>query len=91
MTKTAKPDRPEFVALEETLRERIAVIADRDWFKRDPAGHLEALKSVSERIERTASAIPSPMDPELRHYLERCSYDKALAYLIGEPEERRSH
>jgi hypothetical protein len=84
MTQPAKPDRPEFLALAETLRERLAVIADREWFNRDPAGHLEALKSVSERIDRLAPALPAPVDPQLRHYLDRRSYDKALAFLSGE-------
>ena len=75
---------PEAVALAEALRERLAVIADRDWFARDAAGHLEALKAVSGRIELLAAALPPPLDPQLRHYLDRCSYDKALAFLNGE-------
>ena len=75
---------PEAVALAEALRERLAVIADRDWFARDATGHLEALKAVSGRIELLAAALPPPLDPQLRHYLDRCSYDKALAFLNGE-------
>ena len=75
---------PEAVALAEALRERLAVIADRDWFARDAAGHLEALKAVSGRIELLAATLPPPLDPQLRHYLDRCSYDKALAFLNGE-------
>lgn len=80
---SAKTDQPEFSALAEALRKRLEVIADRDWFARDSAGHLEALKSVSERIERLSAALPSPVDPQLRHYLERRSYDKALEFLSG--------
>ncbi len=83
MISSAKNDRPEFSALAEALRKRLEVIADRDWFARDSAGHLEALKSVSERIERLSAALPSPVDPQLRHYLERRSYDKALEFLSG--------
>jgi hypothetical protein len=83
MISSAKTDRPEFSALAEALRKRLEVIADRDWFARDSAGHLEALKSVSERIERLSAALPSPVDPQLRHYLERRSYDKALEFLSG--------
>jgi hypothetical protein len=83
MISSAKNDRPEFSALAEVLRKRLEVIADRDWFARDSAGHLEALKSVSERIERLSAALPSPVDPQLRHYLERRSYDKALEFLSG--------
>ena len=63
------------------LRERIAVVADRELFRTDPSLHLERLKSVSERIVALQSQLPSPVDPQLAHYLQRCSYDKALAFL----------
>ena len=63
------------------LRERLAVIADRDWYARDPAGHLERLRVVSEQIAALQQQLPPPVDPQLRHYFERCSYDKALAFL----------
>ena len=74
---------PEAVALAVALRERLVVIGDRDWFARDASGHLDALKAVSGKIELLAAALPSPVDPQLRHYLERCSYDKALEFLSG--------
>jgi hypothetical protein len=72
---------PAAAALAEALRERLVVIGDREWFARDASGHLSALQSVSERIERLSAALPPPVDPQLRHFLERCSYDKALAFL----------
>src|SRR5258708_4073161 len=50
--------------LAEALRERIAVIGDRDWYQRDPAGQLERLKAVSERITAIGSALPAPVDPQ---------------------------
>ncbi len=65
------------------LRERRAVIADRELYARDPAGHLAQLQGVSERITTLAGALPGPVDPQLRHYLERCSFDKALAFVEG--------
>lgn len=68
-------------SLAAALRERIAVIADRDWYARDPAGHLERLRAVSEQIAALQGQLPPPVDPQLRHYLDRCSYDKALAFL----------
>jgi hypothetical protein len=83
MPSQQRPSSPEFSALENALSERLAVIGDREWFLRDSAGHLEALKSVSTRIEQLAADLPSPVHPELRHFLERCSYDKALAFLRG--------
>jgi hypothetical protein len=76
-----------FSDLAEALRRRLAIIADREWYARDAAGHLEALKSVSEGIEKAASALPPRVDPQLRHYLERRSYDKALAFLEERPAE----
>jgi hypothetical protein len=75
---------PAAAALAEALRERLVVIGDREWFARDAAGHLSALQSVSEKIERLSAALPPPVDPQLRHFLERRSYDKALAFLNGE-------
>jgi len=70
-----------FQALASALRERLAVIADRDLYQRDPALHLEKLKAVSERVSALQSQLPPPVDPQLAHYLQRCSYDKALAFL----------
>lgn len=63
------------------LRERLEVIADRAFYQRDPAGHLEQLKAVSERVAALHRALPPPVDPRLAHYLERSSYEKALAHL----------
>jgi hypothetical protein len=36
--------------LTDLLRQRVAIIADHTWRDRDPAGHLDALKEVSEKI-----------------------------------------
>lgn len=80
------PTQPE-QALAEALKQRLAVIGDRDWFARDATGHLDALKAVSAKIEAFAEALPPPVDPQLRHYLQRCSYDKALAFLEGKGPE----
>lgn len=78
--------------LAQSLRRRKAVVADRGWYNRDATGHLEALKNVSEQIVHLGSALPSPVHPQLRHFLDRCSYDKALEFIeaCGEPTERIS-
>lgn len=68
-------------SLATALRERLAVIADREWYARDPAGHLDRLRAVSEQITILQQQLPPPVDPQLAHYLQRCSYDKALAFL----------
>ena len=76
------PDRASvYNELAAALRERLAVISDRELYARDPAAHLEHLRSASERIADLGGKLPRPVDPKLAHYLERCSYDKALAFL----------
>ncbi len=72
---------PAYTALAAALRERLAVIADREFYARDPAGHLEKLKSVSEQITTLGHALPPPVPGDLAHYLQRASYAKALAWL----------
>lgn len=73
------------------LQERISVIADRSWYERDAEGHLQALMEVSARIATFAAQLPAPVHPQLKHYLERCSYDKALAFLSGAPPSDIRH
>ncbi len=72
---------PVFQALAEALRARLRVIADRESYQRDVAAHLGQLQAVSERVVELQSRLPRPLDPMLAHYLERCSYDKALAWI----------
>ena len=67
-----------------SLRERLEVIADHDHRDRDQAGHLQRLIDVSARIDSLINTLPSKeLDPQFRHYLERRSYDKALAWIEG--------
>jgi len=70
-----------FPALAAALRERLAVIADQELRRKDPAAQLERLKAVSEKIAALQSQLPPDIHPRLRHFLEGCSYDKALAFL----------
>jgi len=70
-----------FSELADALRERLAVIADRELYARDPAAHLEKLKSVSERITLLGASLPKPVAPDMAHYLQRASYQKALDWL----------
>jgi hypothetical protein len=70
-----------FSELAAALRTRLAVIADRELFARDPAAHLDQLKQASERIENAAAQLPRPVNGELAHFLHGCSYHKALAWL----------
>jgi hypothetical protein len=63
------------------LRRRVAIIADHAWRDRDAAGHLEALKEVSEKITAWTIAHRTEVDSQMRHYLANASYQKALAHL----------
>jgi hypothetical protein len=65
----------------ELLRRRESIIADHDWRDREPAEHLEALKTVSEEISAWTAAHRSTVDARLRHYLANSSFQKALAHL----------
>ena len=64
------------------LRERLTIIADEE-SRRDPDRHTERLRAVSERIEALERRLPPTIDPELRHFLQRRSYNKALETLEG--------
>ena len=68
-------------ALAAALRRRLALIADRAFYQRDPAAHLAELQAVSEKITVLAAQLPPPVDPQLAHYFQRGSFDKALACL----------
>jgi hypothetical protein len=62
------------------LRERLAIIEDQE-SRRDTVRHMARLQNVSERIEHLESRLPANVDPQLRHFLQRRSYTKALELL----------
>jgi hypothetical protein len=68
------------VALRDALRERLAIIRDEQ-SRRDETKHIARLKAVSEKIDKLQGTLPQPVDPQLAHYLQRRSYDKALEFL----------
>ena len=73
---------PDLTPLAEALRERLAVIADHAHRALDQAAHLQRLIDASTRIDALITALPSgELDPQFRHYLEKKSYDKALAWI----------
>jgi hypothetical protein len=72
----------DFSPLADALRERLTVIADHAHRDRDAAAHLQRLMDVSQRIDVLVAVLPPhDLDPQFRHYLERRSYDKALAWI----------
>jgi hypothetical protein len=66
--------------LAQALRERLAIIHDEE-SRHDEAKHMARLSAVSEKIDKLQAALPRPIDPQLVHYLQRRSYDKALEFL----------
>ncbi len=70
----------EVADLRDALRERVAIIRDEE-SRRDEAKHIARLRAVSEKIDLLQTSLPQPIDPRLKHYLERKSYEKALEHL----------
>ncbi|HWM23353.1 MAG TPA: hypothetical protein VNP98_00895 [Chthoniobacterales bacterium] len=68
--------------LADALRERLAIIGDEQ-SRRNSVRHTERLQEVSERIELIEHRLPRTADPQLRHFLQRRSYSKALELLEG--------
>ena len=71
------------------LRERLAIIGDEN-SRHDPEKHMARLRAISEKIDNLAGALPKPIDPQLAHFLQRKSYDKALEYLEGTRPSKRT-
>jgi hypothetical protein len=71
------------VDLVSALRERLAIIGDEN-SRRDLEAHTARLRIVSEKIESLEATLPKPIDPQLAHFLQRKSYDKALEFLENE-------
>jgi hypothetical protein len=69
--------------LADALRERLEIVADEE-SRRDSLRHTERLKEISEKIERIEHRLPPTIDPQLRHFLQRRSYSKALELLAME-------
>ena len=76
----ASPDHFGVVDLREALRERLEIIHDEE-SRRDEEKHTERLRAVSEKIDKLAAGLSRPIDPQLAHYLQRRSYNKALEFI----------
>ena len=81
----------EFVELREALQERLGVIADLELRARDPRAHLERLKAAASRLDTAIARVRPNCDPQLRHFLDRQSYVKALAWLESHRAKRTDH
>jgi hypothetical protein len=76
--------------LHAAVKSRLDLVADHAYRDRDPAAHLAALKSAAAMLDAEMTDLSAEIDPTLRHYLERQSYIKALAWL-DEAVAKSSH
>lgn len=79
----------DFSQLRTLLQRRLELIADHHFRDRDPAGHLQALQSVSETLQSEHRLLRASLPPRLNHYLTQASFSKALEYLDSSPDDRR--
>jgi hypothetical protein len=68
-------------SLLEALRARMEIVADRSHYEANPSGHLASLRQADGHLRKIMSGLPADTHPELRHYLERQSYAKAVHWL----------
>lgn len=66
--------------LTEALRERLAIIGD-EASRSDPSRHTQRLQEISDKIAQIEHRLPATIHPQLRHFLQRRSYSKALEFL----------
>lgn len=64
----------------EMLERRLAVIADTDLRENDPESQLTQLQEVSEAIMAFHEDHRGTIPIRLNHFLENCSFDKALLW-----------
>ncbi len=84
------PSEDTYVDLAAALRERLAIIGDEQ-SRRDESKHMARLQAVSDKIDRLQGALPRPIDPQLAHYLQRKSYDKALEFIENTTRRSTAH
>jgi hypothetical protein len=71
----------QFDKLKYLLRKRIEIIANHEFRDNDPDAHLIALKEISESIEKQHHDLQRDVSPQLEHFLDNRSYNKALKFL----------
>ncbi len=76
--------------LQRALEARRLIIADQEFRDRDPQAHLAALRKAAAAIDAAVERLGCSTPPELNHYLQGQSYDKAADWLrrnLSEPAE----
>lgn len=69
-----------YAPLAAALRERLVIISDGE-SRRNLESHTMRLQEISQQIGALEQQLPATIDPQLRHFLQRRSYSKALEYL----------
>jgi hypothetical protein len=89
MSEATTPNSPDhWQQLLALVERRLAIVADREWYQRDPAGHLAGLQKAAADLDASVARLPGDTDPMLRHYLERQSYLKACDWLRDAIKDR---
>ena len=78
MTDTEQAILETLIELESTARSAVA------------AGPKPSVLPLVARLDQLAAQLPAGGDPELRHFLQRRSYEKARLHLEGKAAERGS-
>lgn len=68
-------------ALHAAVKTRLDIVSDHAFRDRDATAHLAALKLAASHLDDLITQLPPETNPTLRHYLERQSYLKAIAWL----------
>ncbi len=66
------------------LRRRLGTIADAELRERDPERQLALLQEASEAISAFHARHRGAIPPRLNHYLQNCSFQKALEWAEAE-------
>jgi len=77
------PSQTKLDQLAQLLQQRLDIIADTRFAKRDPVQHLEQLKNTSQSIFDLQQNLVNQIPVRLQHFLEQSSYNKALAFIRG--------
>ena len=77
----------ELIRLASLLEKRLGVIADHELRDGDPDEQLRQLQEVSAKIDEMHSNLQGRIKPRLAHFLEGCSYQKALDWIEAELRE----
>ncbi len=72
---------PQLKQLASLLEKRLQIISDQDLRVNHPEQQLKLLQEVSEGIAVLQSDLQGQIPPRLRHFLENCSYEKALSWI----------